>query len=59
MRNIQIDAKPYTVWSLTSKGWFVVSSFYNNVNDRTKYPIKTIETVQLNNVQILNGKILK
>jgi hypothetical protein len=46
--SVQIDAKPYTVWNLTPKGWFVISSFYNNVNERIKYPIKTIATVQLN-----------
>jgi hypothetical protein len=45
---MQLDAKPYTVWNLTPKGWFVISSFYNNVNERIKYPIKTIATVQLN-----------
>ncbi len=43
----QIDARPYTVWNLTPKGWFVISSYYNNVNERTKYPMKTIATVQL------------
>ncbi len=43
----QIDARPYTVWNLTPKGWFVISSYYNIVNERIKYPIKTITNVQL------------
>ncbi len=45
----QINAKPYTVWNLTPKGWFVISSYCNNVNERIKYPIKTIATIQLQN----------
>ena len=44
MQNVQIDAKPYTVWSLTSNGWFVVSSYYNSVN---QYPTKIISNIQL------------
>jgi hypothetical protein len=49
--SVQIDAKPYTVWNLTPKGWFVISSSFQHTNDRIKYPIKTIETVQLNTDQ--------
>ncbi len=44
MPNVQIDARPYTVWSLTPKGWFVVSSHYNSMN---RYPMKTVATIQL------------
>jgi len=46
--SVQIDAKPYTVWNLTPKGWFVISSSLQYINDHTKYPTKTISTVQLN-----------
>lgn len=38
----QIDAKPYTVWHLTPKGWIIIKPFITDT-----YTFKTVQTVQI------------
>ena len=38
----QIDAKPYTVWNLTPRGWTIIKPFLVD-----KYTFKTIQTIEL------------